>query len=70
MDLGLIIGIVIGLVVLLAVVFVAFVAMTLLEAAFGGFNELEYDDNFDDDDILDETNHIRPLLGVVHPKEK
>ena len=71
MDLGLIIGIVLGLVVLLVVVFAAFIAVTLLEAAFSGFNELEYeDDGDDDDDILDETHHIRPLLGVVHPKEK
>lgn len=69
MDLGLIIGIVLGLVVLLVVVFAAFIAVTLLEAAFSGFNELEYEDD-GDDDILDETHHIRPLLGVVHPKEK
>lgn len=70
MDYGLIIGIAVGLVVLLGIVFAAFIAVTLLEAAFSGFNNLEYEDNFDDDDILDETNHIRPLLGVVHPKEK
>jgi uncharacterized membrane protein required for colicin V production len=68
MDVGLIIGIVLGLIILVGLVFAAFVAITLLEAAFSGFNELEYDD--EDDDILDETNHIRPLLGVVHPKEK
>lgn len=67
MDIGLIITIVIGLVVLLAVVFAAFVAVTLLEAAFNNFNELEYDD---DDDLFDEEHHVRPLLGVVHPKEK
>ena len=70
MDYGLIIGIAVGLVVLLGIVFAAFIAVTLLEAAFSGFSNLEYEDNFDDDDILDETNHIRPLLGVVHPKEK
>jgi uncharacterized membrane protein required for colicin V production len=68
MDFGLLIGIVLGLIILVGLVFAAFVAITLLEAAFSGFNELEYDD--EDDDILDETNHIRPLLGVVHPKEK
>lgn len=67
MDIGLIITIAIGLVVLLAVVFAAFVAVTLLEAAFNNFNELEYDD---DDDLFDEEHHVRPLLGVVHPKEK
>ena len=67
MDIGLIITIVIGLVVLLAIVFAAFVAVTLLEAAFNNFNELEYDD---DDDLFDEEHHVRPLLGVVHPKEK
>lgn len=70
MDYGLIIGIAVGLVVLLGIVFAALIAVTLLEAAFSGFNNLEYEDDFDDDDILDETNHIRPLLGVVHPKEK
>lgn len=67
MDLGLIIAIAIGLVILLAVVFAAFVAITLLEAAFNNFNELEYDDA---DDLFDEEHHVRPLLGVVHPKEK
>lgn len=67
MDLGLIIAIAIGLFVLLAVVFAAFVAITLLEAAFNNFNELEYDDA---DDLFDEEHHVRPLLGVVHPKEK
>lgn len=70
MELGLIVGIVLGLVVLLVIVFAAFIAMTLLEAAFSGFNNLEFEDEFDDDDILDETNHVRPLLGVVSPKEK
>lgn len=68
MDLGLIIGIVLGLIILIGLVFAAFIAITLLEAAFSGFNELEYED--DGDDILDETHHIRPLLGVVPPKEK
>lgn len=67
MDLGLIITIVIGLVVLLAVVFAAFVAVTLLDAAFNNFSDLEYDDA---DDLFDEEHHVRPLLGVVHPKEK
>ena len=67
MDIGLITTIVIGLIVLLAVVFAAFVAVTLLEAAFNNFNELEFDD---DDDLFDEEHHVRPLLGVVHPKEK
>jgi hypothetical protein len=68
MDLGLIISIAVGLVILLVVVFAAFVAITLLEAAFSGFNELEYDDSYDD--LFDEDHHVRPLLGVVHPKEK
>jgi hypothetical protein len=71
MDFGLIIGIVIGLVVLLVIVAAAFIAMTLLEAAFNGLTELDYPEDYDDaDDILDETNHIRPLLGVVAPKDK
>ena len=64
MEIGMI---VIGLIGLLALVLVAFVAVTLLEAAFNNFNELEYDD---DDDLFDEEHHVRPLLGVVHPKEK
>jgi len=67
MDLGLIIGISIGLFVLLAVVFAAFVVIAVLDAAFNRFNDLEYDDS---DDLFDEEHHVRPLLGVVHPKEK
>jgi hypothetical protein len=67
MDLGLVITIAVGLFVLLAVMFAAFVSLTILEAAFGNFDNLEYDDN---DDLFDEEHHVRPLLGVVHPKEK
>jgi hypothetical protein len=67
MDLGLVTTIAVGLFVLLAVMFAAFVSLTILEAAFGNFDNLEYDDN---DDLFDEEHHVRPLLGVVHPKEK
>jgi hypothetical protein len=59
--------VVLGLVVLLGVVFAAFVVVTLLDAAFNNFNDLEYDDA---DDLFDEEHRVRPLLGVVHPKEK
>jgi hypothetical protein len=59
--------VVLGLVVLLGVVFTAFVVVTLLDAAFNNFNDLEFDDA---DDLFDEEHHVRPLLGVVHPKEK
>lgn len=68
MNLGLIIAIALGLLALLVVVFAAFIAMTLLQAAFS-FEELDYDDNFDDE-LLDEDHHVKPLLGTVYPKEK
>ena len=58
--------IVLGLVLLLAFVFVAFVVVTLLDAAFRNFEDLEYDDDY----LFDEEHRVRPLLGVVHPKEK
>lgn len=60
--------IVLGLVVLIAVVIAAFIVVTLLEAAFSNFNELEYYD--DTEPYFDEEHHVRPLLGVVHPREK
>jgi hypothetical protein len=61
-------AVVIGLGGLLVIMFAAFVLMTLLEAAFRGHEELDYYD--DADDLFDEDHHVRPLLGVVHPKEK
>jgi hypothetical protein len=64
MEIGMI---VLGLVAILAVVFVAFVVITVLDAALNNFNDLELDDA---DDLFDEEHHVRPLLGVVHPKEK
>jgi hypothetical protein len=64
MEIGII---VLGLVALLAFVFAAFVVVTVLEAAFNNFNDLELDDA---DDLFDEEHHVRPLLGVVNPKEK
>jgi hypothetical protein len=57
-----------GLIVLLGVVFAAFIVLTILESAFSSFNDLEYLD--DDENLFDEEHHVRPLLGVVHPKEK
>jgi len=68
MDLALTGTIVLGLIGLLAIVFAAFVVFTLLESAFSSFNDLEYLD--DDEELFDEENHVRPLLGVVQPKEK
>lgn len=60
--------IILGLIVLLGAVFAAFVVLTILESAFSSFNDLEYID--DDENLFDEEHHVRPLLGVVHPKEK
>lgn len=68
MDLAIIIGIIIGLACLLAVVFAAFLVVTLFEAAWTNQNSVEYYDDMDD--LFDEEHHVRPLLGVVHPKEK
>lgn len=59
-----------GLIALLAVAALAFGAVILIEATSGKFLDLEYYEDASDDDILDETYHVRPLLGVVHPKEK
>lgn len=67
METALVIGF--GLLVLLCVVFAAFVVVMFLDAAFNNFSELEYYDD-GDDDLFDESHHVRPLLGVVHPKEK
>jgi hypothetical protein len=60
--------VVLGLIVLLGVVFAAFVVLTILDSTFRSFNDLEYID--DDENLFDEEHHVRPLLGVVHPKEK
>lgn len=62
--------IVFGLILLLALFALALALVIIVEAASGNAYDLEYYDDTSEDDVLDETNHIRPLLGVVHPKEK
>jgi hypothetical protein len=64
-----ILAIILGLLGLLVMVAVGFALILLIEASSGRIPELD-DYDLGDDDLLDEEHHIRPLLGVVHPKEK
>jgi len=64
-----ILTVVLGLLGLLVMVAVGFALIILIEASSGRIPDLD-DYDIADDDLLDEEHHIRPLLGVVHPKEK
>lgn len=64
-----ILAIVLGFAGLLVMVSVGFALIILIEASSGRIPDLD-DYDISDDDTLDEDHHIRPLLGVVHPREK